>query len=456
MLRAKSSRIVRGNSFQSLSVFALKAAGGLSSYLLFALIARLCGPDEFGAFSIIFSAAMIAGIAGSLGQQVFLVKEVAKAQQLEDSTLAMKTYTFSFMTTVLGALATCVLFFAVVRTMYPGGGYLVAIGGATLVLTFALSQTTLGALRVLGQVVLAVGSRDLVWRILAAGSIALLPWIFPSVHINAGIALAAMSSTLAMIVVWHWRIIRAQLTSKLDFQNIFERRWLRLTAGLALVAVISSADLYVFSIVLGYIVPVDEVGPFFAAMKTVEVINLLLMSVALVIGPNIARAVAEGCPRRVQIQCNVAILIQGAPACIACIVVIAFAPEMLMLFDSSFERYANVLCVLTIGVLINALAGPTVLFLQLIDLHWRQVILQGGSLLIALSLLPILVHNYGLVGAAYCYVLSKVVWNAAAILSSRIRAGVDPSVLGLFGFGALNIKDNYRELRNLVVRKVND
>lgn len=454
-LIAPLRRLAASSSFQSLLVFALKAVGGLSGYLLFALIARQSGAEEFGMFSVLFSAAMMAGMAGSMGQQVFLVKEVPSAQHIRDPQLEMRTYAFSIVSTVIGSAIAGLGFYLGASYLYPDAAATVAIGGALLSITFAASQTTLGALRIQNRVVLAVASRDVVWRIATAGVIASIPWVFPDRAVDAGSALLILGGTLLIIILFHAAIISRHLRLRLTFRHVLSRRWLQLTAGLTLVAVISSADLYIFSIALGALVQPAEVGPFFAAMKTVEVINLLLMSVALVMGPNIARAIAAKDIRRAQAECNNAIIIQGIPAAFSCIAVIYFASQLLGLFDPTFAQHTDVLYVLTAGVLINALAGPTVLMLQLVDLHWRQVALQGGSLLAALSLLPAAVDSYGLLGAAYCYTLSKLAWNAAAVMTCRRRAGVDPSFLGVLGFGALNRREGLHELRGKLRRVVN-
>ncbi|TFV58190.1 lipopolysaccharide biosynthesis protein [Mycobacterium sp. PS03-16] len=448
-------RLSAGRSFQSLIVFALKAAGGLSGYLLFALIARQSGVEQFGMFSVLFSAAMMAGMAGSMGQQVFLVKEIPSAQHSQDPHLEGRTYLFSFVATLIGSAVAGLSFYLCAIYFYPDAAISVAIGGALLSVTFAASQTTLGALRIQSRVVLAVASRDVIWRIATAGVIACIPWLLPEHAVDAGSALLVMGATLLAIVLWHAIVLSRRFHGRLSFRGVVSRRWLQLTAGLTLVAVISSADLYIFSIALGGLVPASEVGPFFAAMKTVEVINLLLMSVALVMGPHIARAIAAKNLRRAQAECNTAIAIQGVPAVLACIGVIYFAPQLLGLFDPAFAQHADVLYILTAGVLVNALAGPTVLMLQLVDLHWRQVAMQGGSLLAALALLPAAVDLYGLIGAAYCYALSKLAWNVAAVLSCRRRAGVDPSCLGLFGSGALTYKEGVQEFRRKMTGAVN-
>jgi O-antigen/teichoic acid export membrane protein len=431
---------------RSVAVFTLKVAAGLASYLLFALIARVAGPTEFGSFSVLFSVAMMIGTAGSMGQQVFLVKEVPNA--VAASSLS-QVYSFATIVTITGACLSAVLFLAV--AMFGGVEYSAAIasGGALMCVSYACSQTTLGMLRVQDRVVFGTATRDLLWRLACAGGLVIAVYFgIGDRQLGAGSVLIILGATLAAIVVWQIREIwRASPRSFVLPSREVAADWGKVTAGLTLVAIISSADLYVFSIVLGGLVPSADVGPFFASLKTVEVINLFLMSVSLVVGPRIAGAISRGDRSKVQAECNAAIVIQGFPAVIATLVVIVAAPMLLSLFSPSFAAYSVVLRVLAVGVLINALTGATVLMLQLIGLHWRQVVFQGGSLLVALLMLPWLVERYGLLGAAFSFVGSKLLWNVLAIAAIRARIGVDPSCFGVVGSGALGLSQSLARLK---------
>lgn len=434
------------NIAQSAVVFGLKVAAGLGAYLLFALIARTAGPSEFGAFSVLFSVAMMIGTAGSMGQQVFLVKEVPKTASMES---AGAVYCFSALMTVVGAALSAVSFVVISPLMTEGISVLALMGGALMCMSYAFSQTTLGMLRVQGHVVFGIATRDLLWRVLSAGGLLMAIYCRSGFgRITTGLVLFVMGMSLAVIVLWQgFRIWRSSPWPFLLPNRRLLVSWGRVTAGLTLVAIISSADLYVFSIVLSKVVPDSDVGPFFASLKTVEIINLFLMSVALVVGPSIARSIARGDREKVQAECNAAIVIQGLPAVVATLFVIAVAPLLLGMFDESFAAHSLVLRVLAIGVLINALTGATGLMLQLIGLHWRQVAFQGGSLLASLLLLPWLVHRFGIVGAALSFVFSKVLWNVLAIATIRARLGVDPSCLGVFGTGALNAHQSFTRLK---------
>lgn len=109
----------------------------------------------------------------------------------------------------------------------------------------------------------------------------------------------------------------------------------------------------------------EVVGAFFAALKTAELINLFLMTVSLVVAPRLSRAVAEKRPENLQLECNAAIVLLGIPTVVASVIVLAFSPYFMLVFDASFVEHENLLRVLVLGMLVNALSGSTGLLFQL-------------------------------------------------------------------------------------------
>lgn len=448
-------RFFSSDVFQSGMAFAVKLGAGLASYSLFAIVSRASGPEEFGIFSIYFSAAMIIGIAGSFGQQVFLVKQVPKARVAADPGLELGVYYFSFVTTLIGAGAGALLFVCLSGLFTVAITTTMLFAGALLCFAFTLSQTTLGALRVQNRTLFAISTRDLLWRILSLVFILGLTWqFFPAGQtMSSGLALLVLGLTLMPILVMHCVFIFRDL--KKQFVNvrlkIDKRSWLGNSAGLALIAVISSADLYLYTIVLGFLVPAEQSGVFFASLKTVELLNLFLMAVTLVIAPELSSMISRGDKDQLQRKCNNAIVLQGFPAILAGGLILIASPLFLWFFDPSYVESSNLLRLLVVGMLINALTGATVLLLQLGGLHWRQVAYQGGSLLVAVALLPMLVSMFGLMGAAVSFIISKSLWNILAVITIRAKLNVDPSILALFarkngGLGAVltELRDQVR------------
>ncbi len=446
------AKLASGGSVRdSLAVLVIKAGSGVFGFLMFAVISRVSGFEAFGKFSVIFSAAMLVGSIGSLGQQVFLVKEVARAKHAGDERLEMTTYSFSFVAALAGSLVSSALFAVVAQYFAPQYAGAAALGGAALCFVYALSQGTLGALRVQDSVILALGSRDLAWRMVATGIIAAIPLLFHDAAPGAGTVLLVMAAVLGVVVLWHAFEIKRRLRGRsFGLKGSLSHGWVKLSAGLALIAAISGANLYAFSIVLSAVVPVGMVGPFFASLRTVDVITLFHMSTIWVMGPRIARAVASGDSKQIQSECNTGLVIQCTPTILACLAVILFSRPLLVFFNPAYAPYAPVLSILAVGALINALTGATGLILQLINLHWRQVAIQGGSLALALALLPLLVDALGLTGAALAYLVSIFLWNVLAIASIRRKTGVDPSIFGLFGTGALNFRESRARLRSSI------
>jgi len=427
-----SNRIAASQTLQSVLALAIRLAAGGANYLLFATIARLAGPAEFGTFSIVFSGAMLVGFAGSFGQQIFLVKQVPQERTRGSKSHELGAYCFSALVTLaLGGLF-ALAFFSLAPRFITGAGLATLAAGAAFALLFAASQTIIGALRVQNRTLLAIAMRDVFWRLFSVAAIAIAAILWGG--LDAGIILVLLCIFLLAIVAGQTALIARRVVR--DFRNIAPkidfRRWFEVSAGLALIAVISSADIYLYTIALGSVVSPAESGVFFAAFKTVELLNLFLMAVTLIVAPEMSRLVAIGDAVQLQQKCNTALLLQSVPVALSAVAILILAPLLMAIFDPSYAAHADLMRVLALGMLINALTGATVLLLQLSGLHWRQVLYQGGSLLSALAVLPLFVHWFGLIGAAYCFVLSKTAWNLLAIAALRRRLKIDPSLLGLF------------------------
>jgi O-antigen/teichoic acid export membrane protein len=239
---------------------------------------------------------------------------------------------------------------------------------------------------------------------------------------------------LGLVVVWHLALILRQIWTELKetTASFAFREWTDTSSGLALIALISSADLYLYTIILGGLLPGEAVGAFFASLKTVELINLFLMAVTLIVSMDISRLVAAGKIEELQNRCNMAILLQAIPAVAASLFIIALAPMLLGFFAPEYVSYSGLLRLLVLGMLVNALTGATVLMMQVGGMHWRQLLYQGGGIGLSAILLPFLVSSYGVTGAALAFLIYKVGWNILAVLAIRKRLGVDPSLTGLF------------------------
>lgn len=434
-MRVGLERVWRSDLAQTLLAVGIRLGAGLASYALFALAARAAGPEAFGDFSTYFSAAMLAGMLGSFGQQIFLVKEIPRAREAGDRSLEYGLHLFSTGATLVAATLAATALIAIARLVgWDGSATLLA---ATFVLTwtFAASQTTMGSLRVQDRTLAAMATRDLGWRTLSIVALAIAAgWLGrtgdrPDAATVMAIVAWTLVPMLALQIGWVIGHVRARFR---DVRPTWRwRPWIETSAGMAAVSAISSADLYAYTLVLSVLLSATETGAFFAALKTVELLNLFLMAVTLVVAPELSRLAARGDALALQRKSNAALLLQGVPATLAGIVMIVAAGPLLLVFAPEYAAYDGLLRLLVVGMLVNALTGATVLLLQLGGLHWLQVGLQGGALALALGSLPWLVPILGVHAAGVAFLVTKGLWNVAAIVAIRRRLGVDPSLAGL-------------------------
>lgn len=439
----------RSDVVQSLVAVLLRLAAAAASYALFAVAARVLGPTGFGTFSTYFSAAMLAGLLGSFGQQIFLLKEIPRARERGRRDEELGLYVYALVVTVSAASLASGVVLGLVRVLGWSGshGLLLAVFGLTW--TFAASQTTMGALRVQDRTLSAMATRDLVWRMASIVTLAVVAAVW-GVAIGAGGVLAILAAALVPIVGLHvvWVAGHVRRTFAGVPPRIRWRPWLETSLGMAVVSAVSSADLYAYTLVLGVLLTTTETGAFFAALKTVELLNLFLMAVTLVVAPELSRLAARGDAEKLQRKCNAALLLQGVPAVLAGVVMILVAAPLLGIFAPEYAAFAGLLRLLVLGMLINALTGATVLLLQLGGGHWLQVALQGTALALALASLPLLVEGLGVYSAGLAFVVSKGLWNVAAIVAIRRRFGVDPSLLGLAVRSSGGVRGAWGELRS--------
>ncbi|RIA35355.1 O-antigen/teichoic acid export membrane protein [Hephaestia caeni] len=424
------ARLMRTDALQSVFAFLIKGGAGVANYIFFALAARLAGPSAFGAFSILFSAAMIIGLAGAFGQQTFLLKEIprTRAQGLQGEEAG--AYRFALLSSGIASLLGCFVF-AGVSLLLPQRIPAMAIAaGATLCFLYSMSQVTVAAMRVQDRLQLAMGTRDVLWRLL---SIAALSIVGLFLRPGSTVLIGVLAAMLLPITILHLGLIRKGFPMSLRDPRIvvLARPWLRMSWGLMLISVIAGADIYFYTLVIGYLVPAEEAGALFAAMKSVELLSLFLISVTLVITPELSHLLATGDREALQQKCKQAIIIQSLPTIGVSLVIIAAAPLFMWLFNPAYVAQAGVLRILALAMIVSALTGAGGMLMQLSGLHWRQVVYQGLSLLLGVVSMPFLVNVFGLMGAALSFLIAKLVWNVLAAYTIDRHLGVDPSILGL-------------------------
>jgi len=428
---------MKSNLIQSIIAFIVKIGAGFLSYFLFIIAAKYLGSYEFGIFSVSFSIVMLLGILGGAGQQEFLIKNILKSQVHNSKDDELGVYFFSLTTTFIFSLLSGISF--VIWKYFSDNDFTFTaiLGGALLCFFYGISQTTIGALRTQEKTITAIFTRDFLWRMLTIIILYLCTnsfFIDQKITLTSSNTLLIMAISLLPIIFFHILLIFKHIKKRfgrVSFKlNTFN--WLEQSSGFILIAFISSADSYIYTIMLGKFLPANEVGAFFASFKTIELLKIFLIVVSIIFAPQFAKLLANKNYQDLQRKCNCATLLQSTPILICAAILLMFAPICLSFFNPNFVEHANILRILTVITVVTTITGSKGLLMQYGDLYWKQVYYQGVSLLVAICLLPPLVINLGIVGAPIALFISKILWIVLALYSIRKNLHIDPTFLALF------------------------
>lgn len=420
----------------SFVAFSLKILGAALSYFMFVVLAQALDLPAFGTFSFAFSVAQFLAIFALAGQQEFTLRVLPG---FSDNNGAVA---IGFSLRRIGRVfaATAILFsLAGLGLPHLFGTTLFPV--ICLVAALTLAELASSILRVREKIAMAVAPRDVIWRVVVIGfCLLVIIGILPAP--SAGATVLFLAVTLLLLVFWQlngadvtirWRATAAPCEEmRQDWVKMSNYFWLTSTLGFA------SPTLSVAFI--GAFFSQDSSGPFFAALKTSQMMSLVLLAANIVASPMIAKCVSDGDLASVRSICRLTSLLAGASALIGFLVLVFLGSSVLGIFGAGFSQAYLPLIIMAFGFVVNGLNGSSGVLLGMSGhekgLARILVVCNGISLLT----LPAFCWFGGTLGAALSVALTSISWNLWSLIYSRRHLGVDPSVLS-FVFPPKNSPD---------------
>ncbi|UJF17137.1 hypothetical protein L0B53_04265 [Vibrio sp. SS-MA-C1-2] len=398
----------------------IKVAAGALNYLLFISLSNTFSVNDYSLFVSIFSASMLLSSFFGAGQQNFIIKTFS----LEDisSNRILNSLSILLASIVVCTVVSVTYFYYILDYT----GYIFA-GTLLLTLSLSLSHGTLGFLRVQNKLNYALISKDIVWRFLVI--VAIL--IFSMFHVS--IEYVIFTAGLLMFLLIILQLVKVKLNAKFTdvIRNRPEKSDVKTSFALALIALISGADFYLYTIIAHKEFSNLDVSAAFSSFKTVELIGMFLMVVSLVYSTKIADAVRKNRVDLLQSICNKQMILQIVPT-IVCVLIVFFLSSFLLgLYNADFKQYALFLQLLMGIVLFNSLCGSTGSLLQLCGLQWHHVVIQSISLILSVIAIYLTMDYFGIYSLIIGYAISKFLWNILAVTLLIKKVGVDPTIFGL-------------------------
>lgn len=415
----------------SILSFAIKIGSAGLSFLMFVALARAMDAKSYGIVGIVFSLATFCAVVGSIGQRSNVMRYAATFDEKNNHDLRRGVVVFGYVISSCGALiagmfGAVFLYFSIdISTTVS-----LLIGMVALTVAFGLVEYQSRAMRVSAAIPLILLPRDVFWRGFIFVMAALMAVSAPPMtdaH-SAWIWLLAVSLFLVVGIQFWLYQARYPAKSIIGKYEIRPREWLQASLGpwASLVAVSAAANLAV--VFVGAFMDVHNVGPFFAALRTSQLLGLFTLATEIVLTPMLARFIANNNYKKVQNVSTLSSLLGGGFSIVGLIIFWLFGSFLLRFFGADFDSAYPALIIMSVGYAINSLAGPTSPLMMMGGraLHLSQM--QILSNLLALGALPFAIEAYGINGAAVCILFAQVFWNIIAWIYCRRVFGVDPTV----------------------------
>jgi|GEM_PF-365143 len=410
-------------------LLAVIAVGAVLSFAMFALAARLLGPERFGHFATVFNALALLSVVATVGQETLIGRSWNEYAGNARIDLAGGALIFGLRYVMIGAIAAA----ASVCTLGTLLGLTAAasLAAASLVAAQTVLCFTTGASRAIAGPVASTGQYEITWRLatilavlLAAG--AAYPMDEPGLILvlTGGMAVAAGLQT--------YLSYRA-LPPGMDWSRLTFRReaWRRRSIPMWGAALLEAGSQYADVILIGVIIDPVSAGAYFAATRIANAFAKVTLAASDLAGSRVSLLYFSRPRAELQAFLRPLALSTGALVVAGLSGIFLLGPLLLAVFGSTYAGEFWTLAVLSLGTATVALFGPAP-YLLLHTGHeglYTRTIAVG--LLVRLLLFIVLSNMLGSLGAALAFTIVAAAVCVALNRTCRRHLGIDPSVFSL-------------------------
>ncbi|MDG5747273.1 oligosaccharide flippase family protein [Qipengyuania sp. XHP0207] len=405
--------------------FAIKGLSAILSFAMLAFLARTMTIEGFGVFGFAFSLGTLLAKGALLGQQQLVLKEVSANS--ENAKLQRGVAAHGYGVVAIGcAVAGLLLASSALIT-----GDMIYLAVAAFVTVMAISELQTSLLRGHGLVALALGPREIGWRIAVIAFAAATYFSGISMEPSTAMLVIAvllvgmvLAQTLAYQPVRPWNLMRKE-------KEI--RDWRRSSMLFWFSSVVNIAAAQLSTVALAFLAAPDKVGPFFAALKSAQILNLFLLASNIVAAPLLSKAHALGDKKEMQMISAVVACLGTAFSFCGFLFMVFFGDFILTAFGEGFAEAYPSLVVLAAGYVAMAAFGPNVQALQMTGHEGVMLRILFVTNFLGLALLPFAIWAFDGIGAAAVVMCTMAVWNVWAWVEVKRRVGIDTSFLSMVG-----------------------
>jgi O-antigen/teichoic acid export membrane protein len=411
---------------KSALAFMLKTISAPLAYLMLVVLARSMTVEEFGRFSVAFSLGLFLGKVAEAGQPQLVLRELG-SQDPKNSSIRHGVVVFGYLLTLGASLL--VGMGVVAWGVYTQQAVISVT--ALFVLAMAISQLQTSILRSYGSIIYAISMREVAWRLVVIGVIPLVTLGTGTLRANQGmlivtgmlfgVILAQAASHPSTRALWNFKARAAYNCSA----------WFPASRRFWITTVVATGAPALSTVVVGALQPIEVVGPFFAAFKAAQLLNLVQIATNVVAAPLLAREYAKGELTKLQRLCSLTALASSGAALLGLLTFLLFGHLLLRVFGTGYDIVYPELIVMSVGYALTASFGQNAQILQMTGHERTFMLIMIVSNMFGLTSLFLMTHFWGTMGAAVSITLTFAVWNVWAWLAALSLCKIDTSALGI-------------------------
>lgn len=417
-----------------------KIFAALSALIINVILSRLLSPDDYGAYFIIISIITFAATLGTLGTDLTIVRVIAQAMGLEHFRQVRQSTHLILWLGVASSLLTVTLYLlfheAITLGLYRSPVLGVAALGIALWIGVAVFQRLLAEvfrgfhnIR-LSTLISGIGTRGggILMGILQPLGVASLGALgFATLHNVLLVSAYASLFIVILGVIVLQRTLRRLPKSDEPLQPTAQalRTILIISGPLFIATLMLAVRVQADILILGAFGNKEEVALYGSALRLVSLVVTPLLIMNSVLPPIIAELYAQKKLGQLERLLRAVSTVVGLPSVLVLLVIsFAGAPILGLIYGEFYRQGALVLVVLSVGQLINVLAGSCSLVLSMTGHQRTNMTVMLISAATAVVAGIFLTKAYGMMGTAVSSALALSLQNILMVIVAKQKLGI--------------------------------
>jgi len=414
-------------------IFVIRVLSAGLAYLSQILLARWMGGSDYGVYVYVWTWVLLLGSMLDFGLASSAQKIIPDYRTRGEQALLRGFLSGGRWLTFAGSTAAALLLAGLVRLLSPwiepGALVPLMIGCATLP-AFVVANTQDGIARSHDWMTLGLMPQFIIRQALIIGITA--GALVLGFHLGASVAMLASAGAVWIAMLGQMLVLNRRLGAHVERgpKDYDIRGWLSVSLPILLVEGFYLLLSYTDVLVLQQFRPSDEVGIYFAVVKTLALVSFIHYAMSATTAHRFAEYHALGDKDRLSAYVAHAIRWTFWPSLAATLLLLAFGQPLLWLFGPQFVAGYDIMFVAAIGLVVRAAIGPVERLLNMLGHQHICAVAYAAAFVMNVVLCLALVPRFGGHGAAAATSLSLVAETILLFWIVKRRLGLHVLAFG--------------------------